>query len=82
MAIKYLMLKDSDLEPRAVAGSTVYHCATYDFGIADADSRRTGRKHIAVTLNPNGSYPVFTVPEHEVAMVAEEQVAEDPRART
>jgi hypothetical protein len=69
MTRRYRMLKDSDLEPKAVAGSVVYACAYYDYGVADDDTRLSGKPHISVTLNSNGSYPFFTVPEDAVEQI-------------
>lgn len=64
--MKYRMLKDSDLEPSAKAGMTVYACAGYDYGLADHDTRVTGIEHKSVTLNSDGSYPFFTMPASDI----------------
>lgn len=32
-----------------------------DHGAANQDSRRTGVRHLAVTIDPTGGYPFFTV---------------------
>lgn len=40
----------------------VYDCLSYDYGLAQDDSRGTGIPHISVTLNSDGSYPSFTIP--------------------
>lgn len=42
-------------------GTIVYACAKCDYGCASDDTRHTGRKHISVTLDPDGDYPFFTV---------------------
>lgn len=62
----FRMKIDSDIEPKAVAGTTVYACAHYDYGLAIDDTRMTGVSHISVTLNEDGSYPLFTVPASSI----------------
>ncbi len=59
----FTMLADSRLEPKAVKGSMVYAITGHDYGLASDDTRLTGVKHMSVTLNADGSYPFFTVPE-------------------
>jgi len=46
---------------KAKAGDVVYECIKPDHGAANHDSRRTGVRHLAVTLDPAGGYPFFTV---------------------
>lgn len=45
-----------------VAGTKVYRCTRYDYGLASDDTRMTGILHISVTLNSDGDYPSFTIP--------------------
>lgn len=59
---KYKMLKDSKLESRAKAGTIVYRYGGYDYGCSNDDRRYTGIEHEAMTLQPDGSGPFFTVP--------------------
>jgi hypothetical protein len=66
MTASYRMLKDSDLEPAAKAGTTVYRPKGHDYGLSDDDTRMTGVIHISVTLDPDGGYPLFTVPRADV----------------
>lgn len=48
------------------AGTVVYDSRKYDYGLASDDSRFTGIPHVAVTLDPSGGYPVFTVPQRDL----------------
>jgi hypothetical protein len=53
-------------EPAAVPGATVYECLQDDFGCAHQETRRTGRRHLAVTFDPAGGYPFFTMPAEDL----------------
>jgi hypothetical protein len=64
------VLKDSEIEPAAVAGATVFDCVVPDYGAANQDSRRTGIRHVAVTFDPAGGYPYFTIPERDLEPLA------------
>lgn len=55
------------------AGTTVYPFAGDDGGRAAAETRFTGRKHVAVTLNPEGG-EVFVTPGHVPGPCAEEGI--------
>lgn len=55
----YLLLKDRFDHPPNI---TVYAARVYDYGLANADTIATGERHISVTTDPAGGYPVFTVP--------------------
>lgn len=63
---KYLLLKDSEYESSAKAGMIVYDFYKADFGLSVEDTKSTGVRHISVTLNEDGDYPFFTVPEHDL----------------
>ena len=63
MVTQYEMLADSPLERKAVKGAIVYKFVRYDYGLASDDTRMTGVPHVSVTLDPEGGYPFFTVPE-------------------
>ncbi len=67
--VKYRMLSNSILEPKATRGATVYSIRSHDYGLANDDTRMTGRHHTSVTLDPNGGYPFFTVPTDELEMI-------------
>lgn len=58
----YRLLKDSQVKSSVKAGTIVYRCAKYDYGLANDDTRLTGIQHTSVTLKPDGDYPCFTVP--------------------
>ena len=58
----YKMLHDSMVESEAVEGTIVYGTIKNDYGMANDDTRMTGREHISVTLKSDGDYPLFTVP--------------------
>jgi hypothetical protein len=60
---KYRLLQDSELEPDAKAGMTVYDIKGWDYGLANDDTRAFGAPHKSVTLDPDGGYPSFTVRE-------------------
>lgn len=66
---RYIMLRDSTIDPSVKAGDTVYRCMNYDYGLAADDTAMTGVKHISVTLSPTGDYPYFTVPERDVEQI-------------
>lgn len=54
------------------AGVTLYKPRVSDFGLA-RDAELLGlERHIAVTRDPSGGYPVFTVPESYLEDVSEE----------
>lgn len=65
MIDRFRLLRDAANEPEAVAGTIVYGCAHHDYGLASDDTRATGVPHMSVTLNSDGSYPFFTVPERD-----------------
>ena len=44
------------------AGTTVYAAQVHDYGLARDDSLHCGILHLSVTTQPDGGYPVFTVP--------------------
>ncbi len=67
--MKYRMLADSTLEPKATRGTTVFSIRSHDYGLANDDARATGRHHTSVTLDPGGGYPFFTVPTDELEMI-------------
>lgn len=63
MVTQYEILEDSRLERKAVKGAIVYKFVRYDYGLASDDTRMTSVPHVSVTLDPEGGYPSFTVPE-------------------
>lgn len=69
---RYRLLRDAATNEAAVAGTIVYSCAKHDYGLADDDTRLTGIRHVSVTLNPDGDYPFFTVPEGSIERVETE----------
>lgn len=68
---KYRMLADSKVNEKVKAGATVYDQRGYDYGLARDDTYATGVSHITVTLNEDGDYPGFTVPEHDLEKLDE-----------
>lgn len=62
MSTRFTVLVNAANEPKALAGTSVYSAAKYDYGLASEDTRSTGVEHTSVTLDPNGEYPVFTIP--------------------
>lgn len=63
MTKKYELLAERFEHP---AGSIVYKCLMYDYGLASDDTRYTGIEHVSVTLNEDGDCPYFTVPKHQL----------------
>lgn len=51
------------------AGTLVYPCTVYDFGLAEWDSFNCNDEFISVSTQPDGSYPVFTVSTSELENV-------------
>ena len=64
--MKYKLLTDycGQLE-----GTIVYRCKESDYGCASDDTRITGVRHYAMTLDEDGNYPFFTVPDVLMVMV-------------
>ena len=48
------------------AGTVVYAQKYHDYGLASDDTRHTGIEHVSVSLKPDGGYPGFTVPKHQL----------------
>ncbi len=48
------------------AGTVVYDQKYHDYGLSSDDTRQTGVEHVTVTLKPDGDYPGFTVPKHQL----------------
>jgi hypothetical protein len=67
--MKFKILRNSQIEERAVAGTIVYKLRKNDFGAAKDDSKHTGIKHISVTYDPEGKYPFFTIPEQDLELI-------------
>src|SRR5205085_10835163 len=65
----FRLMRDSDLCSEARAGTTVYSCILGTYGVAAQDTRMTGRRHRCVTLDPEGGYPFFTVPEADLILL-------------
>lgn len=53
------------------AGTIVYDSRKYDYGLANDDTRLFGIEHVSVTLEPDGDYPCFTVPKHDLEEMSE-----------
>lgn len=68
---KYKMKLDSSIEPKVVKGTIVYDLKGWDYGSANEDTRVFGNKHKSVTLNSDGDYPYFTVPESILEVIEE-----------
>lgn len=63
---KFEVLVDASNEVKAKAGTVVYSPRMHDYGLAGDDTRLTGIQHVSVTLEPDGGYPVFTIPEKDL----------------
>lgn len=64
----FVVLKDRILngEAFAKAGDIVFRASGYDYGLARDDSWYTGKPHISVTKNADGSGPSFTIAEEDI----------------
>ena len=51
------------------AGTFVYPCKVYDFGLAEWDSHNCNDEFISVSVTPEGDYPVFTVSTSNLEIV-------------
>lgn len=61
---------DNSLAAQPVAvGTIVYECHGHDYGCANDDTMIRGFPHVSVTLDPQGGYPFFTIPEHDLEEV-------------
>lgn len=60
---KYELLADRFDHKR---GTVVYETRAHDYGLARDDTNMTGIQHVSVTINEDGDYPFFTVPEHQL----------------
>lgn len=67
--MKFIVLKDSELEKKATKGTFVYLLMRSDYGLSRDDTETTGIEHISVTLNEDGDYPSFTIPRNHLERV-------------
>jgi hypothetical protein len=74
----FRLMRDSHLCPEARAGTSVYSCILGTYGLAAQDTRMTGRRHRCVTLDPEGGYPFFTVPEADLSFPWGATMSADP----
>lgn len=51
------------------AGTVVYPCNGYDYGLSRDDTMITGVEHVSVTTDPTGGYPFFTVPVDDLERI-------------
>jgi hypothetical protein len=42
-------------------GTIVYRCIQATYGLVSLDSEITGQRHVAITLDPEGGYPFYTM---------------------
>jgi hypothetical protein len=65
---KYAVLETRAINGKVCAekGDIVYSIKGYDYGLANDDTRAFGYKHISVTLDKDGDYPSFTIPQHHL----------------
>lgn len=64
--MKYTVIRASELEPKAVAGSIIYAYIGCDYGCSSDDTRIFGREYDSFTLDPEGGPPFFTMPVEDV----------------
>jgi hypothetical protein len=58
----YRILRADRASSPVEVGATVYRLFGWDYGCAADDTRLLGFDHVAVTLEPDGDYPFFTIP--------------------
>jgi hypothetical protein len=58
----YLVLRADRASSLVEVGATVYRFEMPDYGCAADDTRLLGFEHVAVTFDPDGDYPFFTIP--------------------
>lgn len=65
---RYRVLRDRIIgaDTMARTGNVVFLCASDDFGLARQDTRTSGKRHIAVTYDPGGGHPIFTIPRRDL----------------
>lgn len=68
---KYIMISDSEVNQNVKKGDTVYALAKSDYGLSRDDTNYTGVVHVSVTLDADGGYPSFTVPQTDLKKVCE-----------
>lgn len=68
----YIVLKQSELEPKATVGSVVYPIRRPDYGTARDDERSLGVPCRSVTLNEDGDYPFFVMACEDMQVVRDD----------
>lgn len=76
MRPKYTLKRQRFILP---AGTVVYAYTGHDYGCVGDDNRATGTLHMAVTLDPNGGPPFFTVPLRDLEYEMLDPPAEQPQ---
>lgn len=56
-------------DSKVYEGEIVYACCKPTYGVVGDDERMTGLEHRAVTRDPKGGYPFFTVPVADLERV-------------
>ena len=65
--MKYKIIRSDRAANKDVkVGDLVHSCKGYDYGCSSDDTRITGIEHISVTLDENGDYPFFTIPDEDL----------------
>lgn len=64
MTTQSFILKQTRFEHQP--GSVVYEFNGHDYGLVRDDEYATHQRHLAVTLNPTGEGPFFTVPFNDL----------------
>lgn len=63
---KYRVLSKAQANGEVEVGDIVYRCNGHDYGLCRDDERETGLEHFPATLKPDGGYPLFTIPRHDL----------------
>lgn len=65
---RYILRKDRHIDGTflALRGRIVFEYLRDDYGLAHHDTRASGIRHIAVTLDPEGGFPFFTVARNDL----------------
>ena len=69
MTQKYRLTKD---RLGHKAGTIIYPCKSYDYGLSADDAAATGVEHRS--MSPDGNIPFFTVPITDMEEVPDEEV--------
>lgn len=69
MAVKYVVMREDRASSCEIyRGDFVYQCIKHDYGAVSMDDFIKKIEHIAMTLDPEGGYPFFTIPKQDIGV--------------